>query len=191
MTAGDSDPISPEPSRNAPRHRSGLESARIGVLFLVSIVGLYLVRWWGPVDEHVVQPFTLFIATLARVLLGLFGSAVTQEGTIVSFGGVSLNILDECNGVPAIIVFLSAILAYPAPLRSKLLGLAIGLPAIFVLNEVRVLSLFLAVRYFSPEVFQILHEYAWQFVIILFAVLLWLYWAERFVPKPRPEGPPA
>lgn len=164
------------------------DSARIGILFMVFILGLYLLRWWEPVDLWVIEPMTMFIATLARVTLGLTGAVVSQDGTIVGYGGIHLNILEECNGVPAMIVFLAAILAYPAPISRKILGIVIGIPAIFALNQVRVTSLFLVYKHMSPRLFDLMHIYVWQFVVITFAVLLWLYWAERFVRRHRPEG---
>jgi len=171
--------------------RGKSDSLRVGIAFGVCIVGLYLLRWWEPVDLWVIEPFTLFIATLTKWTLGIFGGDVAQEGTIVSFDGVRLNILEECNGVPAIIVFVSAILAYPASIRLKAIGLALGIPAIFVVNQIRVLSLFFAHRFFSPQIFDLLHEYVWQFVIIVFSVLLWIYWAERFVRRDRAPDPAA
>ncbi len=187
----DSEPSeTPEPSDGGsgpPTGRGRSDSLRVGIAFGVCIVGLYLLRWWEPIDLHVIEPFTLFIATLTRWTLGPFGGEVAQEGTIVAFDGVRLNILEECNGVPAIIVFVSAILAYPASIRLKAIGLALGMPAIFVVNQVRVLSLFFAHRFLSKQVFDLLHEYVWQFVIIIFSVLLWIYWAERFV---RRDGAP-
>lgn len=167
------------------------ESLRIGIGFLVCIVGLYLLRWWEPIDVHVIEPFTMLIANIAHVVLGWTGADVSQNGTTINYGGIQLNILEECNGVPAIIVFVSAILAYPAAISRKLLGLVIGIPAIFLVNQIRVLSLFFIYKYLSPRMFDLMHIYVWQFVIITFAVLLWIYWAERFVRGHGTQDTPA
>ncbi len=173
----------PETTSKAP------SSLRVGIVFLIAIVGLYLVRWIPWVDSSVIVPFTHGIASLTRIMLGWTGAEVGQNGTLVSFNGASLNILEECNGVPAIIVLVSAILAYPASWIRKAQGLALGIPAIFAINQIRVLSLFFIHRYMSPQLFELMHEYVWQFVVILFSILLWIYWAERFVRGPRSQDP--
>ena len=170
-------PAAGEPS-DPPARR---DSLRIGILFLVFTVGLYLLRLWPPVNDHVIVPFTRFVAAFTGFLLGMTGADVARSDTVIRFGGVSLNLLEECNGVPAFLVFMAAILAYPARLRARGIGLLLGLPALFLVNEIRVLSLFFAYEYGSPRLFEVLHVYVWQIAIILVAVLLWLYWADRVV----------
>jgi exosortase/archaeosortase family protein len=83
---------------------------------------------------------------------------------------------------------LSAVLAFPAPWRSRLLGVAIGMVAIQLVNLVRVVALFLTGVHF-PGFFDSSHTVVWQTVVILAAVLLWIFWAQRFaVPRQAPAG---
>jgi exosortase H (IPTLxxWG-CTERM-specific) len=182
----------PKPSGDDAKARArsrNWESIRICLLFGFFIAALWLLRSWGPVDRGVIEPFTNFVAAVSQGILHLLGFDSTRSGTLVSMDDVSLNIMEECNGVPALLIYLAAVLAYSATLKQKAVGVALGIPAIFVINEIRVISLFFARRYFSIHVFEALHVYVWQTIIILFSLLLWLYWAERFVRRAGPKAP--
>ncbi|MBI1854195.1 MAG: exosortase H [Planctomycetes bacterium] len=188
--------MSPDPEPNAEaadaarrKRQRNWESVRICVLFGFFIAALWLLRSWGPVDRGVIQPFTNFVAAVSQWILAALGFDSTRNGTMVSMNDVSLNIMEECNGVPALLIYLAAVFAYSASVRQKAMGVLIGVPAIFLINEVRVISLFFARKYFSLHVFEALHVYVWQTIIILFSLLLWLYWAERFVRRAGPKAP--
>jgi S-adenosylmethionine decarboxylase len=79
----------------------------------------------------------------------------------------------ECGGADMMALCAGVILAYPSPLRRRLLGIAIVLPVLFFLNVVRIWSLTLVVR--SPA-FHILHVYVWPAGLILASAGLVLGW---------------
>src|SRR5262245_8825762 len=73
----------------------------------------------------------------------LEASAGVSESTI-NYGARSFQIVPECTGVEVIGLYVAAVLAFPAPWKSRLRGLALGLPALAALNGIRILSLVLA-----------------------------------------------
>src|SRR5437773_1690174 len=79
-------------------------------------------------------------------------------------------------------------LAFPAYWKSRLAGLALGIFAIQIVNVVRVAALFLTGVYF-PKIFDASHTVIWQTIVILFGVLLWVFWANRFAVPPAPAEP--
>jgi exosortase/archaeosortase family protein len=83
------------------------------------------------------------------------------------------------------IIFASAVLAFPAPWRARGIGLLLGSAAIQAINLVRVVALYLTGAY-APSWFDDAHTVIWQTVVILCGVLLWVFWATRFVPRPAP-----
>ena len=97
-----------------------------------------------------------------------------------------MNIRNGCNGVEAMLIFLAAVLAFPASWKSRLTGLALGIVAIQLVNLVRVVALFLTGVYF-PRIFDTSHTVIWQTIVILFGVLLWIFWANRFAAPPPAE----
>jgi exosortase H (IPTLxxWG-CTERM-specific) len=156
------------------------------VLFIILLGGgftLISVNW---VNDHVIEPFTAVVARASGSALDVLGQHVTMQGTIIRNARFSVNIRNGCNGVEAMLIFLAAVLAFPAPWRSRLTGLALGIAAIQIVNLVRVVALFLTGVYF-PKLFDTSHTVIWQTVVILAGVLLWIWWASR-LPRPEPAA---
>lgn len=121
-----------------------------------------------------------FTARATGFFLNLFRTPAEVNGTIVSSSDFSINIVGECTGVVPMIIFLSAVLAYPGKIKQKLVGMAIGIAGLYLLNLVRTVSLFYIGSAF-PDFFESAHFIAWQALMILFAIVLWLFWVEKLV----------
>jgi exosortase H (IPTLxxWG-CTERM-specific) len=158
----------------SPRRRSLLFLAR----FLVLLVVFYFLVAWNPINDAVIVPFTSAIARVSGAILVALGEKVTVAGTEIRSGAFAVQIENGCNGVEAALLFGSAVLAFPAPWRRRLLGLVAGFAAIQVLNLVRVVSLFWIGAH-RPEFFNSSHTVIWQSAVVLASVLLFLLWASR------------
>ena len=94
-------------------------------------------------------------------------------------GGATLDIAIDCNGFWAFAIFIASVLAVPSTARAKLWGIALGVPALWVINTIRIVSLYFVAIY-VPSVFEEVHLYVWQFLIIASAFVLLMVWAEYF-----------
>ncbi|MFL6289343.1 MAG: exosortase H [Thermoanaerobaculia bacterium] len=148
------------------------------ILFAVLLGGSFTLVSLNWVNDHVIEPFTGGIARLSGATLALLGQDVRMQGTIIRGSRFAVNIRNGCNGVEAMLIFLAAVLAFPAPWRARLVGLAVGAVAIQAVNLVRVVALYLTGAYF-PTWFDASHTVIWQTLVILFSVLLWILWASR------------
>jgi exosortase H (IPTLxxWG-CTERM-specific) len=139
-----------------------------------------------PVNEHFINPYTTFVAHEARVVLNLLGEGATVNGQILSSPRFAVAIYNGCNGLEAMLIFVCGVLAFPAPWKRRLVGLALGFLAIQVINIIRVVSLFY-IGIHVPSWFSISHVFIWQTLIILAGVVLWLVWVYRYglVPATR------
>jgi exosortase H (IPTLxxWG-CTERM-specific) len=155
-------------------------------VFLVLLGGSFTLISVPWVNDHVIEPFTAGIALASGAVLDLIGQDVTMQGTMIRNARFAVNIRNGCNGVEAMLIFLAAVLAFPASWRSRLLGLGLGILAIQVVNLIRVVALFLTGIYF-PQLFDTSHTVIWQTLVILSGVLLWIYWANRFAVPPSAE----
>lgn len=144
----------------------------------VLAVGFFILAL-RPVDTHVVAPYTTFVAHEARVVLNLFGEHATVRGQILSSPRFAVAIYNGCNGLEAILIFVSGVLAFPAPWSRKLLGIVLGFLVIQIVNVVRVVSLFY-IGVFLPNWFSASHVFIWQSIIILVGVVLWIVWVRRY-----------
>jgi len=155
------------------------------VLFVLLLGGSFTLISINWINDHVIEPFTGGIARLSGAVLNLLGQHVALRGTVIQGPHFAVNIRNGCNGVEAMLIFLAAVLAFPAPWRWRLAGLALGILAIQVVNLVRVVSLYLTGAYL-PRFFDASHTVIWQSVVILCGVLLWVFWANRLPPRDEP-----
>jgi len=102
-------------------------------------------------------------------------------------GGERLVVIAECTGVYTTIIYLSIIGAYPALIREKFIGLLMGVPAIHLLNLIRMV--FVAViLYHKPGLFDFVHGYLWQGSFLIFMLILVIFWMSRIVKPERRLG---
>ena len=152
------------------------------IKFFVILTAAYLLIAWNPVNDHVIVPFTAGIARMSGALLNLMGQHVTMNGTIITSPRFAVNINNGCNGVEAMLILLASIVAFPASLRARAAGLALGALAVQVLNAVRIITLYLLGAYY-PRLFDAFHTAVWQIIIILAAIVFFLMWSSRVGPS--------
>jgi len=155
---------------------------RFTVLFCTFLAVLFALEVLKPVDEHVILPFTTGIAKLCTALISAFDSDAVSAGKVIRSNatGFAVSIERGCNGVEAVIILFAAIFAFPATLKQKLAGFAVGFVAIQGLNLVRIISLFYLGQW-SMTWFEWFHLYLWQALIIIDALVVWLLWL-RWLP---------
>lgn len=167
---------------------------KFSILFVVLLLGLFTVEVLQPVQDHVILPFTSALAAISVFIIELFDSGVESSGKIIRDleTGFAVSIEPGCNGVEALIILFAAIFAFPAPLKHKLIGFAIGFCAIQGLNLVRIISLFYMGQW-NMTWFNWFHLYLWQALIILDALVVWLIWLRLLPPRAGsgPSEPPA
>ncbi len=138
------------------------------------VVAFFLV----PVRRNVVSPFTSFIAVCSSFLMNLFGAGSYVSGTVLTTPQYSIDIVDGFNGIYATAILISGVIAFPSGLKDKLWGILLGTAAIFALNLGRVISLFYLGQHY-PGIFNEVHVYVWQPIIILWAIFVWDFWSRR------------
>jgi len=163
---------------------------RTQVLFLVKffavLVAAYLLIAWSPVNDDVIVPFTEAIARSSGALLSLIGQDVNVNGTMIRGERFAVNINNGCNGVEAMLILLASIVAFPATMRARAIGLILGAIAVQILNAIRIITLYLLGAY-QPRLFDLFHTAVWQIVIILAAIGFFLAWSARVAPNHNPS----
>ncbi len=168
------------------RSRLGRPEVRFLALFVALLAGGFTAISLNPVNDRVIVPFTDQIARASAWVLNTIGEPVRLDGSKLTGQRFGVEILNGCNGVETMIIFVAAVLAFPARARARARGLAVGIVAIQALNLVRVVALFLTGSYF-PTWFNSSHTVIWQSIVIGCGVLLFVFWASRFAAPRRPE----
>ena len=150
--------------------------------FAATLIVLYVATAYAPVNDHFVVPFTEIVVTTAAFLLRSVHQPIAVAGTILRSPRFALDVRNGCNGLEAVMVLAAAMLAFPATLRSRLAGLAVGAAAIEIINLVRVSSLVWLGEH-HRDWFDFVHVGVWQSIVILAAMVIFVVWSVKFADK--------
>jgi exosortase H (IPTLxxWG-CTERM-specific) len=158
---------------------------RFFIIFSVLLIGLFTLEILQPAEKYIILPFTSMVADISVWIVQVFDENVIATGNVIrdKVSGFGVRIERGCNGLEAVIILFSAIFAFPAPFKNKLIGFVIGFFAIQILNLVRIISLYYLGQW-NYAAFEWFHLYLWQALIILDALVVWLIWL-RTLPGSR------
>ncbi|MFQ5527466.1 MAG: hypothetical protein ACE5GX_14525 [Thermoanaerobaculia bacterium] len=132
--------------------------------------------------------FLLRALTWALLLFGFVRIPWVQRSLLLPFAGLqgrigcalvgtepsSVFVGLSCTGADPMALVLASVLAFPASLRHRLRGVALGLALILALNTVRIATLSLVVG--DRPVFNFLHVYLWPALLIIAAAAYVFHW---------------
>lgn len=125
------------------------------------------------------QPLArLLVIAAARIL-----SPLPQVGfseSILWYRHFWIEVVDACDGVVPACIYLAAVLAVPGHWPAKIRGCLLGVPVILAINFMRIVSLVLLGAW-GPDLFDMVHIYVGQAVVIVSSLAVWLFWAEHYV----------
>ena len=164
---------------------------RFFVTFVAMLAALFGLELTPVAQRYFVVPWTDALAAISARIVTVFDPTVTASGNVLQSGnnGFAVAIEAGCNGVEATLVLVAAMLAFPAPWRRKLTGLAVGIVAVQGLNVIRVISLFYLGQW-NYRVFEWAHLYVWQALIMLDVLVVWLIWVRLLPASNGSTGPP-
>jgi exosortase H (IPTLxxWG-CTERM-specific) len=161
--------------------------ARFLILFLTILGVSFTVVALRQVNDAFVTPYTAVIARMSGLVLRTFGEKATVTGCVVSSPRFAVTIYNGCNGLITSLIFISGVLAFPAKISAKLIGVIGGLLTIQLINLVRIVSLFY-IGVFLPQHFNDAHIFVWQSLVILAGVALWVIWANRVALREKSQS---
>lgn len=149
-------------------------------LVLVILLGVsFTVLSLHAVNDHVVVPWTECLTAASAVVLDPIVPGLVHHGTRLQSPGFAVNVKNGCNGIEAMLVYLAAVLVFPVSWKGRAIGVGLGLLVLPIVNLLRIVALFLTGLH-APGIFATSHTVIWQTVVLLVAVLLWIFWAGRF-----------
>ena len=159
--------------------------ARFLAVFFVALIALFSAEITTPVQRVAVLPWTEGLARASAALITLADAQVAASGKVLrsTANGFAVSIEPGCNGIEAALILVAAMLAYPAPWKHRMIGIAAGLAAVQALNVVRVITLFYLGQW-SIQLFEWAHLYLWQALIMLDVLIVWLLWIRTIPASP-------
>ncbi|MEA3523775.1 MAG: archaeosortase/exosortase family protein [Campylobacterota bacterium] len=153
---------------------------RFILLYVIYMIIAFILVDYKPVHDflRLDEIYTTGVVFLSHYLIELIGIDVRVEGAYLHLASAVMEVKFGCNGLEAILLLLAAILAYPASMKAKLLGIILGSTFLQFFNIIRIAMLAWVLEY-HPVVFPIMHEYITQSIMIAIAFVIFLVYLQN------------
>lgn len=181
---------------------STFSSQRSIGLFLAKVLAVYVVWYvvydlWLLPDGSLDRWLSLNVAGMSGSLLSLFGFDAVAQGRNVLMSGVpGVRVVNGCNGLTTIGLFIGFVVAYPGAWARRVGFVVFGIGVIYVTNVLRVAGM-VAVQKYAPSLFDPLHGFGMTTIFYVVVFALWVVWANwgnstrprtNLSPAPQPSG---
>jgi len=144
---------------------------------LIYAVWYVLYELWILPDGRVDEWLSLDIVGKTAGILSLFNLPVfVQERVVGLAGNGGIEIVNGCNGIAAIGLFIGFIVAYPGKWINRILFIVFGMLVIYLVNISRIVVLVLTQEYW-PQFFDITHDYSTTAIFYFVIFGLWIMWS--------------
>ena len=140
-------------------------------------------------DTYYPEVITHFVALQSQELIETFGyttksiKSLNDPSMRLGVNGQYLvRIVEGCNAISVMILFMAFILAFKTSWKKTLLYIFAGVAIIYVLNIFRIALLTIAL-YEYPQYEHFLHGTVFPAIIYGVVFLLWFIWIKNFKPK--------
>jgi len=149
---------------------------RFIIYFLISLIVISIIfsQVFTRYHDNFVWMMEL-TAFLSGGAIDIFSDKVYCDGVFVTYDSFPVEIIDACTGLFEMLIYLAAVFSFSTSFRNKLLGAALGLPAIYIFNVLRIIVL-LIVGASSMSAFHFMHLYLWQVILIMVIAGVWIGW---------------
>jgi exosortase family protein XrtF len=150
-------------------------------IFLTKAIGFFILWYliyelWLLPDGQLDEWLSLNIVQVSGGILDTLGFSSYRLNRVVGLeGNAGIEIVNGCNGIAAMGLFIGFIIAYPGRRIYKLSFLLFGLCVIYLTNVTRIVVLALTQEYW-PEFFDITHNYSTSTIFYLVIFMLWVIW---------------
>ena len=169
-------------NRVAPQINGSAGRNREVFLFLLKALLIYLAwyvlyTFWLLPDGRLDQYVSRNIVSVTASMLRLTGYGVFAFDRVVGIElSRGLEIINGCNGIETIGLFIGFVAAYPGNRAKRWLFLPLGILVIYLVNVLRIY--FLAIlQHHWHSLFHFVHDYTFNLIFYLVVFLLWMVWA--------------
>lgn len=157
-----------------------IEVLKFIVIFNLLAIPMYVVLYFNLSFE----PLKNFLAFLTTQTLTLFGVNAVQQNAFVNLLAhnqlLRIEISFDSTGWKTLYALFALTLATPKrKIKNKLKFLVWGLPLLFVVNFLRILTTILVAVYYGYQYFDVVHLFLWREGLIAAVVILWYLWLRQ------------
>jgi exosortase H (IPTLxxWG-CTERM-specific) len=144
-----------------------LSVRRFALTYLILMGAFFLLIGLKPIQDIIDLNglYSKGVVILASKILEILGIPTSYQGSVIKLPSIALDVRFGCNGLEAVMIYAVAVMAFPTPWKSKLMGIAGGFVAIQVINILRIASLAYSAIHFK-SLFEYIHIYVAQGLMI-------------------------
>ena len=147
-------------------------------MFVVVFAALNLLIWAASVNGLIAR-LELLTTRAVEPLIAAVGIPVVMTGNLLRLTNHTLAIDFDCTAITLMALYVAIVVAYPLNWLQRLQAVLLGLPVIFVVNQLRLLGVAVASEYLPESQFYFVHDYLFMVVMVFTVLALWLFWLER------------
>ncbi|HJW97370.1 MAG TPA: archaeosortase/exosortase family protein [archaeon] len=153
------------------------------LVFLAKILVLSLPLYFIILFSISLSPLQQLDAAVSAGILRSMGYDVEREGAYLTVGtekAFSFYLTEDCTAWKSFLLLFALVFAMPAiALRSRIKGLAFGLPILWLGNQARIVGVVLTERATSVQFAMLTHDYAWRVFLVAFVLGVWFLWLKN------------
>lgn len=143
------------------------------VKLLVFAIPLYLILGF----QGILLPLQELVIHNVHFILKSMGFEILTEGLLLRTGDIVFFISEDCTGWKSMLFLAALIFAVPrVMIKKRLLGLAVGIPVIYIGNLLRILMMVFIWNAYGYEFAMLVHGYFWQLGLISLVLIVWVSW---------------
>ncbi|MCI9845146.1 exosortase family protein XrtF [Flavobacterium pectinovorum] len=159
----------------------------IGTFFAAYILLTIIYKsYLNSFESNEIDEITVAVGSNVYWLMDVFNCDVLiQKSSLGSYLEVWYNksyvirIVEGCNAVSVMILFVSFVLAFSGKLKTTLLFVLSGTLFIYILNVIRI-ALLAVLLFCYPEKLHLLHGVLFPLIIYGLVFILWVFWVNKF-----------
>lgn len=151
------------------------------IMFFAKALSIYIVWYliydlWMLPDGRVDLWLSEHIVRVSGGILSVLGFDVFASGRIIGLVGTNmLEIIDGCNGIEVIGLFIGFVVAYPGIMQNRVVFIPIGIFVLYLTNVLRIVVLSI-VQLHAPSIFTVTHDYSTTAIFYLVVFGMWVVW---------------
>jgi len=144
-----------------------LSVRRFAFTYLILMGAFFLLIGLKPIQDIIDLNglYSKGVVILTSKILEMLAIPSTYQGSIIKLPSIALDVRFGCNGLEAVMIYAVALIAFPSPLKKKLIGILGGFIVIQAINIIRIASLAYSAIHFK-SLFEYIHIYIAQGMMI-------------------------
>lgn len=161
--------------------------------FILKALGFFVVWYvvyelWLLPDGSLDEWISINIIGNSAGILEWLGYDIFNYNRVIGiYGHPGIEVVDGCNGIAAIGLFLGFIIAYPGSSARRLSFSLIGIGVIYIINILRI-SILTITQADWPAFFDFTHDYSTTTIFYITIFLMWMVWVNfNSIPSAKKE----